>query len=198
MQYEQHGLENNWKYIKEVNGIKVFHRKNGQLKDVKLETTFSCKLSTLVEAVTNVEYFSLWIYSLKSVKIIKEHSDGKKELYSIIKMPWPIENRDIVSISKVYQDPTTKEVFLSDISHWKGVPLNEKYIRIKDYYVKWKFTPIKYGVYGEYIIHADPEGDIPNSVINLLVDEGPVKSITALKKIISQTIFEKNTHSIID
>jgi hypothetical protein len=179
-----------WKYIKNIDGIKIYHKKNGNLKDVKVETTFSAPMSNVVEALLDVSSFSKWIYKVKYSKIIKIVSPFQTIYYNQIDMPWPSKDRDLVALNTVKQDPKTKVVVSEDIVNSSDFPKYDDFIRIKDFYAKWTFTPTDKGVAGEYIFHSDPGGDLPDALINLLIDEGPVNSIKAFKKLINDKKYQ--------
>jgi START domain len=192
---------NDWKFIKATNGISIYHKKaeKGNLKDVKIETTFDCNLSTITEALLDVPAFNKWIYKIEYSKMLKAHTNNHVEYYNRINMPWPSADRDLVATNKMTQNPTTKEVISEDFCNWKGLPEKKDLIRIKDFYAKWSFKPMAIGVRGTYIFHSDPGGDLPNAVINLFIDEGPVNSIKGLKKLIKEEKYiNSNSHGIVN
>lgn len=190
-----------WKFIKKVEGIAIYHRNSGvgNLKDVKIETTFDCNLSTVTEALLDVSAFTKWIYKVEYAKILKVHNPNHVEFYEKINMPWPAQDRDVVVINKVKQNKETKEVISEDSCNWTGLPISKDYVRIKDFYARWVFQPTPTGVKGTYIFHSDPGGDLPSSVINLFINEGPVNSIKGLKALVRLEKYKNsNSHNIIN
>ena len=190
-----------WKFIKKVDGISIYHRKigGGNLKDVKIETFFDANLSTVVEALLDVPSFNKWIYKVEYSKVVRTIDRRQVEYYNRINMPWPAADRDLVAINRLSQNLTTKEVISEDLCSWKGLPENKDYVRIKDFYAKWTFTPSDSGVKGTYVFHSDPGGDLPPAVVNLFIDEGPVNSIKGLKKLILLEKYRsKNSHGIVN
>lgn len=192
---------NDWKFIKKTDGISVYHRKvgNGNLKDVKIETTFDSNFSTIVEALLDVPSFNKWIYKVEYSKTIRVIGSNQVEYHNRINMPWPAVDRDIVAINKLSQNSVTKEVISEDICNWKGLPIDKDFVRIRDFYAKWTFNVSNGGVKGTYIFHSDPGGDLPAAMVNLFIDEGPLNSIKGLKKMITLDKYKtKNTHGIIN
>lgn len=190
-----------WKFIKKVDGISVYHRKSGinNLKDVKIETLFDGNLSSVAESILDVSSFSKWIYKVNYSKILKVYNPNHIEYYNRINMPWPATDRDICVINKVSQNHSSKEVIIEDVANPKALPVNSDFVRIKDFYAKWVLTPTSTGVKGVYIFHSDPAGELPTSIINLLIDEGPINSIKGLKELIKQEKYKKtNSHNIIN
>ena len=196
-----HAQSGEWKFVKKTEGIVIYHRKsgNGTLKDVKIETNFDCNLSTITEALLDVSAFKRWIYKIEFVKVLKVHNPNHVEYYNRINMPWPSTDRDLVATNKVTQNAITKEVISEDVCNWKALQEDKDYIRIKDFYARWSFRPIQNGVSGTYIFHSDPGGDLPNAVINMFIDEGPVQSIKGLKKLIKEPKYSSsNSHGIVN
>jgi hypothetical protein len=190
---------NDWKFIKRVDGISIYHKKvgNGILKDVKIETNFDSNLSTIVEALLDVSSFSKWIYKVDYSKVVRTIDKSQTEYYNRINMPWPVADRDLVAINRLSQNPKTKEVISEDICNWKGLAENKDLIRIKDFYAIWTFIPTSTGVRGTYIFHSNPGGDMPASMVNLFIDEGPVNSIKGLKKMLLLEKYKsKSSHNI--
>jgi hypothetical protein len=190
-----------WKFIKKVDGITIYHRNSGigNLKDVKIETTFDCNLSTVTEALLDVSAFTKWIYRVEYAKILKVHKPNQVEFYEKINMPWPAKDRDVVVINTIKQNKVTKEVTSEDNSKDTGFPVSKDYVRIKDFYAKWVFQNMATGVKGTYILHSDPGGDLPDAVINMFINEGPVNSIKGLKALVKLEKYKNsNSHNIIN
>lgn len=193
------GQTGEWKFIKKTEGISIYHRKTGSLKDVKIETTFDCNLSTIIEALLDVSAFKRWIYKVEFAKVLKVHTFNHVDYYNRINMPWPSEDRDLVATIKVSQNAITKEVISEDVCNWKSFPEDKDFIRIKDFYAKWSFKPTQNGVNGIYILHSDPGGDLSNAVINMFIDEGPLQSIKMLKKLIKEPKYiSGKSHGIVN
>lgn len=186
-----------WKYEKNVEGIKVYSRKAGKVKEIRIETTFDASLSNVAEAVLDVPNFPNWIYKVTSSKVIKNIPGGKVQCRNVIDMPWPVDDRDVVVITSVKQDPVTKIVTMEDNNTPDDIPQVKGLIRVLDFYARWVFEPQGNQVKGTYFFHSDPGGEVPEYVVNLFVAEGPVASVSALKKQISK-YRGKSSHGILD
>lgn len=176
--------ETPWKFVKETNGIKVYFRsiENSHLNEVRIQTTFTCNLSDIVEALKDAKAYTQWVYRAAHSYTIKEFSDFEMEYYNKIDFPFPLDDRDIVIHSIIQQNPQTKVV--TSISYAKPLvlPENKNMVRIKNFNSKWTFTPKKNIIYGEYIFSSDPGGNITAWLVNLSLDEGPIKTIRGFKK----------------
>lgn len=182
--------ENPWKFVKETNGIKVYFRTvaNSNLNEVKIQTTFNSNLSTIVEALRDVNAYREWVYKAAYSYTVKEFNAYEMEYYNKFNFPFPLDDRDVVIHSKIQQNQQTKVVTSISYAKLDIVPENKNIVRIKDFYSKWTFIAKNNLVYGEYTFKSNPSGNIPVWLINLSLDEGPIKTIQNFKQ---QLLLEK-------
>lgn len=176
--------EKKWIFLKEKDGIKVFyhHSTKNTINEVKILTTFKTNLSTITEVFKDVESYPKWVYKAQNSNIVKKISPLEIEYYNHLDFPWPIDDREIVIHNTISQNQKTK--ILTSISRASNtaIPKNNKYVRITEFHSKWTFIPLNNGlINGEYIFKSDPGGNIPVWLINLSLDEGPIKTITNFK-----------------
>lgn len=178
--------QQSWKFIKETNGIKVFYREipNKNLNEVKIQTTFDSNLSTIVEALRDVDAYPKWVYKAVSSKTLKNLGQNEVIYYNKIDFPWPLHDRDVVIHTKVIQNQNSKEV--TSISYAESAVLANvpEYVRINEFNSKWTFIPKNGGVAAEYVFKSNPSGSIPDWMINMSLDEGPIRTIQNFKKIL--------------
>ncbi len=181
-----HNLD--WKLAKEEDGIKVYYRKiaGRNLNEIKIQSVFNCNLSTLVAALGDVSKYKDWVYSTKEAKVIKRLSNREVIYYDAIDFPWPLNNRDLVIHAKVFQYTDNKIVKVSLDADNDKYPTQKGMIRIKFFKAEWVLTPLKDKVQVEYILSSDPGGILPDPVVNLALDQGPVKTMQSLKKMIAK------------
>jgi hypothetical protein len=176
--------ESTWKFVKETNGVKVYFRTiaNSNLNEVKIQTTFNSNLSTIVEALRDVNAYREWVYKAAYSYTVKEFSANEMEYYNKFNFPFPLDDRDVVIHSKILQNPQNKVVTSVSYAKLDIVPENKNVVRIKDFHSKWTFIAKNNLVYGEYIFKSNPGGNIPAWLINLSLDEGPIKTIQNFKQ----------------
>lgn len=182
-----------WRFIKETKGIKVYYREipNQNLNEVKIQTTFNCNLSTIVEALRDVKSYPEWVYKVVSSKTVKEITSSEVLYYNKLNFPWPLADRDVVIHTKIIQNPVTKEVNSISYAEPGALPQTTDMIRIKEFNSKWSFIPKEGYVVGEYIFRSNPGGNIPLWMVNLSLDEGPVKTIQNFKRILLENQYSK-------
>ncbi len=178
--------EAKWRFVKEAHGIKVYYRDipKHNLNEVKIQTTFNTNLSTIVEALRDVETYPNWVYKASSSKIIKRFGDNEMIYYNKLDFPWPLSDRDIAIHTKIVQDQNSKEVTSISFAVPNSIPKNQDLVRILEFNSMWVFKPINGKVQAEYTFKSNPGGNIPAWMVNMSLDEGPIKTIQNFKKIL--------------
>jgi START domain len=177
-----------WKLAKDQDGIKVYYRKieGKNLNEIKIQSVFNCNLSTLVAALGDVPKYKEWVYATKEAKTLKRISNREVIYYDLIDFPWPLTNRDLVIHAKVQQNLDNKVVRVNLSAQKDMFPEQKGIVRIQLFKAEWVLTPLKDKVQVDYILSSDPAGMLPDQVVNLALDEGPVKTMQSLKKMISK------------
>ena len=173
-----------WILSKDDDGIKVFTRNvpNSKVKAIKVTCYLDASPAQLVSVLMDINNGDNWVYHTSSSYIIKQVSPSELYYYSLIKVPWPVHNRDFIAHMKVTQDPVSKIITVDAPCITDMVPRKTNIVRIKESYGKWVITPTDGGrVQVEYTLHADPGGNIPAWLINMFVTQGPVESFKKLK-----------------
>lgn len=178
--------ESTWRFVKETQGIKVYYREipNKNINEVKIMTSFETNLSTIVEALTDVETYPSWVYKAISSKTIKRFSPNEMIYYNKLDFPWPLNDRDIAIHTKLIQNQQSKEVISVSFAESASIPKYTKYVRIEEFNSRWVFKPKNGIIEGEYVFRSNPGGNIPTWLVNLSLDEGPTKTILNFKKIL--------------
>lgn len=171
----------NWQFKKEENGIQVYVRPiknaNHNLKELKITKTFRGDLNTIAALLTDVASYPNWVYKCALSKTLREKSAWDIHFYSETELPWPLQNRDVVLHSKMYLDE--KGALVSESRSVDGIEKKKKdIIRVPYLHSVWTFEPKGNGlVKMTYILNSEPGGKIPDWLVNLAIDEGPVQTI---------------------
>lgn len=177
-----------WKFRHDRHGVQVYTRKDSAtgILELKLRTEAQAKLSQLVALTNDIPNLKTWAYRLKDAYMARKVSDTEGYLYMLSDFPAPFSDRDVILHFVIRQDPNTKQVISSSQSAYNLIPEKDGIVRVKIIETKWIFTPLGDGkVRLEYQIKSDPAGSIPKWLVNLAADEGPIKSMLALKKLLA-------------
>jgi len=178
--------EPEWKLEKEKNGISVFTREVGgmKIKEFKANTVINSKIEFLVTMVLDVNEYNKWIDNIKSAEVVKKNSEDDLYIYSEVALPWPFDNRDIVTHDIISRDRATGVVTITITGVEGIVPEKKGVVRMSESGGFWQFTPKKDGevaVIYQYL--ADPGGGIPDWLVNMFLVDGPFKTLENMKRI---------------
>ncbi|MCR9062720.1 MAG: START domain-containing protein [Cytophagales bacterium] len=175
------GQSNKWQFIKETNGVKVFYRETAgnPLKEVKIITSFKGSINSIISVLTDVNSYPLWVYGALESRVIKRISPSEMNYYNKLDFPWPLTDRDILIHTKIIKEGDI--IYSISEATLEGLPRNENLVRISHFNSKWSFKPIGDSVEAEYVFSSDPGGNIPVWMVNLALDQGPLKTIQNFK-----------------
>ena len=175
----------NWELKRDKNGIKIHTAKTSSgINIFKAETSYEASIDALINILKDTENAHNWFAQLSKLVLLEETSVYSWYTRSIVEMPWPMDNRDIVanlSISKIENG-----YVINMKSHPNFMPAQEGYIRMKVADGFWKF---EHGEKGETIVTyqflSNPEG-IPNWFVNLFLVENPYSTLSSLREMLKQ------------
>lgn len=184
----------NWKFEFEKDGVKVWTRKLdwSAIKEFKGETTINTNLGSVLYVLDDVENYPKWVYNCIQAYRVRKDSDYKGFIYSAIKTPWPVTNRDMVYQYSVSQNKTTLEVTLN-VMAVKGMVPDKGFVRMTYMKSSYTLTPIeKNKVKVVFQNHSDPAGDVPLSIVNKFITDTPYYTLLNLRKMIENPHFKKH------
>ncbi|MFI5218976.1 MAG: START domain-containing protein [Bacteroidia bacterium] len=168
--------ENVWELRKNQDNILVYTRKviTSDFKEIKCLTRVHSTLSSIVKLLTDVDHYTDWIYNCNTATVVKKVNDAEIYSYQLFYVPWPADNRDIVSVVKVTQDKKTKIVtVLSDIVHGM-MPEKKGVVRVKKFHSSYLLIPKDSGYVDiNYEIGTDPGGIVPAWLVNMVIVKAP-------------------------
>ncbi|HWD87041.1 MAG TPA: START domain-containing protein [Mucilaginibacter sp.] len=173
-----------WTLKQDKDGVKIYTAdvQDSKIKALKVESEFNATPSAVVAAVMDIKGSKRWIYSTQTAYVIKRSSPSDIYYYSLIKMPWPVANRDFVGHLVVKQDPATKAVTINGSCVAGMVPKKGKTVRVLNSPAQWLITPEgAKRVKIIYTLHADPGGSIPSGLVNMFNTKAPSQTFKKLR-----------------
>jgi len=181
--------QTNWQFVKETNGVKVYFRETpgNPIKEVKILTTFNAPINSIISALTDVDSYPSWVYGALESRVVKRISTSEMMYYNKLDFPWPLTDRDILIHTRIIKEGD----MVYSVSEAKSDELSPSndLVRITRFKSKWAFKPIGNRVQAEYVFSSDPGGNIPVWMINLALDQGPLKTIQNFKKLMAKPIY---------
>jgi hypothetical protein len=188
--------EESWSLARERDGIRVWTREISgyPIRAFKAEMTVKSNLAGLVNLIMDTENASRWVYRTDRIQLLKR--DNEKATFVIrveTDFPWPLTNRDVVLGGSVVQEEKTGTVTIQSNSLPAGeYPESPDFVRMPDMAGTWMFRPIGNGwVEVTMIGRANPGGNIPAGVVNLIIHETPLRTMQAMRRVVGEARYQK-------
>lgn len=162
--------------------IRVFTREvaNSELKEFKGVTHIKAPVSAFVALLKDTAVSTEWMKDVVEYEVLDEVSETESLVYTVNAAPWPVTNRDAVIRSHMSQDEN-QVVTVKLSAEPEGKAKNEDYVRMPELTGFWQFTPQQEGVVEVvYQVHANPGGSLPTWLVNSIVVETPLETLTNL------------------
>jgi len=169
---------------KDEDGIKVYtcETVGSDFYSVKASFEVDATLSQYASIILDIEQYKNWNTEARNARLLKRISETELIYYTDSDAPWPIKDRDLVLHLKLSQDPKTKVITIDLQCLPDYIPAKEDFVRIPLFHSTLKITPIsKYKVKANYYLEAEPGGQIPAWVANLVCTRIPINAFTNLK-----------------
>jgi hypothetical protein len=178
-----------WKFIKEKDGIKIYTRNDetNPVKSYKGETTLNTTMAKISHIIGRIESFDWWEEDISRIDVLEYKEEEYIKYYLIYDVPWPLDDRDLCVNSVITNDPVTgtRTVFATPIEGL--IPEQPGMVRIKNYWQKWVMEPD--GTDKVHIVlegSVDPGGAIPAWIVNMAITDTPLNIIRKVREQVSK------------
>ena len=177
-------LPSNAKLSLNKNNIKVWTYKdaNSTVMSYKAETTYDVSIEKAVALVLDINNSPKWVPNVARAEVLsRDDKKGDFTIYMVLDFPFPLKDRDMVVKGNMSKD-SNGTITIKNTAIQQGKALNSNFIRLKEYTGDWTFqklgaNKVKVTTSG----HANPEGAIPASVTNFLVEQQPYQMLQKMK-----------------
>lgn len=188
--------EESWSLARNRDGIKVWTREipGYPIRAFKAEMVIKSSLTGLVSLILDTENARRWVYRTDRIQLLKR--DDEKASFVIrveTDFPWPLTDRDVVLVGSIVQDEETGVVTVQSRSlSTSEYPENPDFVRMPDMTGTWIFRPIGNGLVEVTMIgQANPGGNIPSAVVNLIIHETPYRTMQGMRKLVAAPKYQK-------
>ena len=174
-----------WTPAGETDGIKLYAKNEGDnsLKYFKGVTRVKAPLKNVLAVLLVRETFPEWFHNMLEDSTLVEDNADASLCYIWIKGVWPTNDRDTVARVTVDQDPKSMAIsIIARSAEQQRVPLQKGRVRMPNLYsgfVVKAISPDETEVQLEGM--ADPGGNIPAFVTNMVASDLPAKSLANLR-----------------
>ncbi|MFS4483443.1 hypothetical protein ACKGJY_10525 [Hyunsoonleella sp. 2307UL5-6] len=175
-----------WELKKDTEHIKIYTRSkpNTKFDEFKAVTTLKTTLKTVLNELLEAPKYDPSLTSGVSY-YVKQLSEKKHVFYAHKILPWPVKDRDIVTLLTVENISETKVKLVLE-----GLPLEvpekQQTIRIKQLMGYWLLEEINNTTKVIQQLYINPEGTLPSFVVNALLVKGPFQTFKKLKALENQ------------
>lgn len=177
--------QTDWTLQQRQDGVSIYTRvfPDSKFKAIRVTCQVHTSLSRLVFVILDVNTAGQWVYGTKSARLLKQVSPAEIYYYSVINLPWPLNDRDFIAHLTVTQDPRTYVVSVVGPTIPDYMPPKSGIVRVPSGEGRWILTPLAGGkVAIDYTLRTDPGGALPAWLVNLFVTKGPLETFTALQQ----------------
>lgn len=185
-----------WELARDRNGVKVWTREDAgyPIRAFKATTVVESSLTGLVTLILDTDHIRRWAYRIIKVEVLeKDDAAATFVIRTETDFPWPLANRDVILTGQITQDEKTRVVTIRSRSTLPGqYPLHPDFLRMPDMVGDWILRPLAGGwVEVTMTGRADPAGNIPPSVVNLIIHETPYQSLLELRRVIREERYQR-------
>jgi hypothetical protein len=173
-----------WKLKKEKDGITVYTRpsKGQAFDEFKATTTLDFSIATFVNVVRDVEAYPEWITDLSNTRMLVKKGDTAQIYYSVLKVPFPFGNRDVVYYNKFVPDNANHQIIISIEDLPDYIEKKEGLVRMPYGKGKWEAKSVGENQISVTLqMQVNPGGNLPAWLVNRFVADSPYQTLKNLK-----------------
>ncbi len=177
-----------WELKKQKNGISIYTRsyKNSKFKEYKAVMVANTTLEKAYKTILDGNNLWRWSYKTERSEVLAKLSDSSYVFYIKNNLPWPVLNRDHLSLVTV-EEKTPKRIKIT-LQPYNTLPIPKQpnTIRITNFNGVWLLEQKPYGIKVTQQLFGDPEGNLPAWFLNSLLTTSPYQSFIKLRALLEQ------------
>ncbi|MFT7186301.1 MAG: hypothetical protein ACI84K_001699 [Pseudohongiellaceae bacterium] len=175
-------------YTRDVKGSNFNAFKAVAIIDQSIESIFA--------VISDPTSCPLWVDNCIESSSYINHQQEKPQFknrygYALNHLPWPFKNRDIIVNIVTLNNPDTNEITITMSSDEKLISKTDGAVHITDSHAKYTLRPMKKNQ-TEFIWmqHTEPAGELPAWLVNSMIIDLPLNSISKLQKVAKQKKYQ--------
>ncbi|KAJ3271619.1 hypothetical protein HDV01_006489 [Terramyces sp. JEL0728] len=132
-------------------------------------------LQEVLSVINNSYARKTWDARFDSSQVLEFLGQTDLVVYNVQKGTFPVSARELVTAITVVEDSDSLTYVAMSVPDEKdqAPPANGK-VRAEILLAGWKLTKSSNGIFATYIVHVDPKGSIPNSIIRSIQTQTPL------------------------
>jgi len=178
------GWANEWKLEKQKNNVSIYSKPTDSgYKKILVKTTVDTDPHALVLLLDDVTFSSQWIHNCLEVKILEEVSPTKRLVNTFFSAPWPVKDRDMVTLSNTTVYDNSVQIEITDRGN--SIAHHPDYVRMQNMHGLWKAKQLESGKSEiTYTGGGSPGGNLPTFIANKELISSMFQTFQNLNKVI--------------
>lgn len=180
------GHDANWELRKESGDIRIYTTAlpGSDFEAFKAVADLDVSVSQLMAVMINPESCMEWVHNCVISRAFGDGNFHDRYAYSVNDMPWPVQDRDYVIRIRTRGDDASGIVVMDLNAIPDARKDTEDYVRVEKSDTLYRFEPIGPNqTRMTWIQHTEPNGAIPSWLVNSLIVDIPLKSISKLESV---------------
>jgi hypothetical protein len=176
-----------WKLLKDTPTLKIYNRtyQQSQFKEYKAVMTVKASLFDLLALIKNDTIAKNWISRVKEFKTLQIVSTHEWYTYAEMSLPFPFQNRDLVSHNTVTQTENHILIELQSVPNF--IPEHPNKVRMKKSKGKWLFKKLSnQEVEVIYEFFSEPAIALPQWFVQPFIVQGIYDTLYKMKQIVEK------------
>jgi len=179
------GISQDWELRKNEDGIKVYTKptKGDGFDSFRAEMDVNLSVAQIENFLRHMDKYPDAFPDTKELRILARPNDSTQIQYTLTDAPWPVSDRDGIYELIFIKDKKTGNLKTVARALPEYLLRKEDIVRIEKSNTFWiveKIGPNKCRL--EYIVHADPGGNIPEWLANSAAVDVPFNTFKNIKK----------------
>lgn len=178
-EFDRVKITGEWQKILEQDGVEIYLAEvpDSKFKAFRSKGIVKGNIEKYLALFREVGEMKKWSPKIIEKTVIKEVSDIEAITYQVDDIPWPAQDRDLILNNKLFLDKEEKtlKVLLHSVED-PAYPPKDAYIRARVNWAVFSIRPqTKDTTHIDFMIHADPKGEIPAWIVNQIQRKWPLK-----------------------
>ncbi len=190
--HAQASADSDWRLRQgdETTPVQVWLRSRGdEVPAFRAVTRVQARLATLVALLLEPARMPQWVDRVHSAVPLPPPDAGSALTHLVFDMPWPLDDRDAVVLSRLTQDATTRVVTMDGVAASERLAPTPGRVRMPSFEARWRFAPLAGGwVEVEFTGFGDPGGSLASPLLRGFVSaavwQSPWQTMQALRRMI--------------
>ncbi|HJX70996.1 MAG TPA: hypothetical protein VJ346_03560 [Bacteroidales bacterium] len=133
---DSEGVQTSVRWIETGKGIKTRERKG--------EMFINCSVDDVTGILTDAKSSACWMRNVEESFDLERVNQSEWYTYTVFNIPWPFENRDLVSYMTMKTNSENRNTNISIVSMEDYIPCKSRITRLTDYMANWSIVRINY------------------------------------------------------